>query len=466
VTIGTLEERIESLRVEHRLPGLAVAVFDRTSMLFDAYLGARDVELGLPVTADTVFGLASITKSFTSLAVLILASRGLLDLDEPVDRYLPRVAALYGSQPFTIRHALSHTSGLPATPALSLSMSASQVGDPCEDVVLAPIRDLPAVPLESVDDLIDYLALQATRRTGQPGDMFCYQNDVYGLLGYLVATAAGATYAGFVESEILGPLGLTRTGYAPDRLPDGDLTMLYVDAHGALKASPRWQESEVLAAAGFLKSSMRDVVVYARQFLAGFEAIGLPPDLYRQMVRPHAWCDPEREYGLGLQIGRAADGASVVGHPGGLKGVSSYFAVIPERHVGAAVLCNVADAPVRRIWREAVGVVTGIREEPAGPSSDTGSASRPERLQRFLGTYRSGEPWGIITVRDESGRLSLRCGHDQSERFEAQWLSDTDIAVDTGKDIVPARFLVDASGEVRALHYSLRVHWKEDAATP
>lgn len=451
--LGALQER-------RKIPGIAVRVFTRDQVLFERGFGWRNVAREEPVEMDTFFGIASVTKSFTALAVLKAATDGLLELDDAVIRWLPEFT-LWPEQPPTVRQFLTQTSGLPALPTLVHAMAESGRGDPTEafDPVPPPEELEPA---GTTEEIIAYL--NRTARVEPPGSLFCYQNDAWGLLGAIVERASGEPFARYLARHVTEPLGMERTTFDLGRvLEDGNSTMLYAeDPEGNIIESPKWHDSAALAGAGFLRSTAADLTAWVRFLLAADGApLGVSSELLREMQSPLVWCGPGASYGYGLTVTEDWNGVTLVGHSGGLKGVSSHIGFVPELGVGAVVLTNLEDQPADLIWLSAVATLLDL--PPGTPRY------APERLPvteedttALLGEYRSGEPWGrLVLQRDASGQLGVL----QGEKLEhsAAWLASRDEICISGEDQDRcSRVLRHPDGSVWGLHHGRRILYRID----
>ncbi len=453
------ETWLEELRSRRQIPGMAVRVFTPDQVLFERGYGYRNLERSLPVDADTIFGIASVSKSFTALAVLHAATAGQLALTDAVTDWLPELTLWQGRTPPTIRQLLTQTSGLPALPTLVHAMAESGRGDPTE-AFDPPMPEHELRPAGTILEIIDFLNQDA--RVEEPGGVFCYQNDAWGLLAEVVARASGSDFSDYVSTHLLAPLGMTRTTFDLQRvLADSNATTLYAaDPVGNIIASPKWHDSRPLAGAGFLRSTARDLTAHVRFLLAGDgAALGIADNLLKEMQSPLVWCGPAADYGYGLTVSPHPAGVTLIGHSGGLKGVSSHIGFVPELGVGGVVLTNLEDQPAELVWLGAVNTLLGL---PAGtPRYAPPAGAVPEADQaEILGEYRSGEPWGRLVVeRGSSGELQVQEG-EKAARHDAFLVSRDELGIkgDDQNRYVPV--LRDAGGRVYALHFGRRILYR------
>ena len=458
------EKRIEAYArtffEAERIPGGALVVVQDGEVVMAEGFGARDLTLNQAATPDTIFGIASLTKSFTALALLLLEEEGKLELEHPVRRYLPefRYPGLGQDSGGDVRlwHFASHTSGIPPLPGLSYALRPSQVGDPGEPYLRSYPEGIPT--LQSYDALLAFLANQTAPPVAEPGQVVSYQNDAYGLLGAVIEAASGMPYAQFVEERILAPLGMTRSTFSLARAEVlGDVTAIYAeDPEERVFASPQWEQAPAHLATGFLKASANDLGRYMR-FLLEPTAFDLPimVERMRQLYQPRAWCAPQTAYGLGLMIQRNYHGVTLVRHGGGLKGISSHLGFVPEYNLGIAVLSNLEDKPISRLWLATINAALGLELELPFFSPPALEAPLTEKL-KLVGSYRSLEPWGKLEVWLEDEALYARRGEHLEEAGRLWLASNGEFFLTSGPGYDGGRWLLDPWGEVRGVQLGMR----------
>lgn len=469
----------------HDIPGAAVAMVRDGETVYLRAFGYRDREAGLAVTPATRFGIASLTKSFTVLALLALQEKGVLDLSDPVRRYLPGFAypGLDALGEVLLWHMASHTSGIPPLRALDFAIHPSQVGDPAEAFQKRDYHDAPSV--RTYDELLAYLRKGERAPLGAPGSYVSYSNDAYGLLGAVIERATGTPYADVMAEEVFTPLGMSSATFDTAAVYDaeaegarGDATRLYTRAPDqSVILSPRWEEAPAHLATGFMKASVEDLAkalaFWTTTAQSERDAGGrawLPAGIATDAWRSRAWAGPNVGYGLGWMIHHGvfdgvADGTlagpTLVRHGGSLKGVSSHQGFVPELGLGVAVLSNLDEAPVKRLWHAAVNAAMGVPlERPPYPDQ---TATSVEALDPYAGVYGSGEPWGRLELRrvdpDDGAAPRLRAftGEDAVDSGRlARLPNDEFLLVGDAGAWDGGRFHRDADGHVVAMQYGLR----------
>jgi CubicO group peptidase (beta-lactamase class C family) len=184
--LGELGDWLDRLHAEDGFNGTVLLACD-SAVALKRHYGFADFERGIPLSAKSSFSLASVSKPFTALAVMLQAHAGKLALDDPLAKYIPE---LPGAGTMTLRHLLHHTSGIADHIEL-----ADEVCDP--NVVL------------TIEGLIALFQEHRPRPLFPPGREFEYSNTGYALLGEVVARTAGTSYPQFMEQAVFGPLGMT-----------------------------------------------------------------------------------------------------------------------------------------------------------------------------------------------------------------------------------------------------------------
>lgn len=487
---GTLAEVAESVRSASGSPGLGISVFTATDVILERGFGHRDREAALPVTPETVFGVASITKSFTALTALGLRERGLLSLEDEVRRYLPFARLWSDGPPARLHHFLSHASGLPPTPTMTWLRHASQAGDPVSaaptlaetkltlapgvmGMLGAPARSLAdvdasatAIPDDDAERRIAALASRVASFAGlsawldahalplaAPGELYSYSNDAFCLVGGVIERVAGEPYARAVEREVLAPLGMRRSRFDLEGvLADPDHATVYArDARGAVVRSPAWQTTGVMQGGGMLKSTLVDLRAYVRHLMAGGA---------RELVEPRIVSGPGASYGLGLARRDDYHGLTIVSHGGSLKGVSSAIGYSPQLGVGIVILSNLEGVPAEQLLVSVVNACAGLPLDtvaydpaPYDPAPYAGSpgATAAGEPGSVIGDYLSGEPYGRTRLYvSEAGELRAEVGWPPLD-VPAFMVGPDEVALVYPARKAAARVLRDGGGKVWGL---------------
>ncbi len=331
----------------HRIPGVALAVALDGHRMLARGLGWRDVEAKLGVTPNTVFPVASVTKSFTALAIMQLQDAGRLSVADPVIAYLPefRTPDAAATSRLTIHHLLTHTSGLPLLPSRQFAFARDAARD--FDSTDLPVRLDSRPPIDTPEQFMEFLSDIAWTPLAPPGRFFSYSNEGYVLLGAIVERVTGLPYDRYVRRHILEPLDLRETAFDTE-MPNEHLetAVAYVTkwVRGAetVVPLPRWWTSKVWLPSGGICSSVGDLVRYLNLYHPSVTERGeriVSQAALEEMMRPHAWVSPRSTYGYGF-LTTDYGGETIVGHPGGRVGASANVLFVPQRGLNIAALAN------------------------------------------------------------------------------------------------------------------------------
>lgn len=366
-----------AFRQQHdRIPGVQAAVLHAGRTVLSGAYGLADVERGEPLTHRHRFRIASHSKTFTAVAALQLVERGELRLDDRVGVWVPEVAdtALAG---VTVRELLAHGGGV---------VRDGHDGD------FWQLRN----PFPDRDALAAVAADRAA--TLARNERFKYSNIGYGLLGLVVAAAAGRPFAEHVQAELLGPLSLGNTTVDLDASADVPVATAYSSlVLGERRPVDQVGTGALAAATGFASTATDVVRWFAAQFF-GDERI-LSDDAKRIMQKVE-WASDwpgASSYGLGVMIDDLG-GRRVIGHGGGWPGHITRTYADPVDHLAVSVLTNAIDGPAGALAAAVVRLVNlaqeGVEAGDARPAADPGS---------FGGRFAN--LWGVFDLVDLGGRL-------------------------------------------------------------
>jgi len=452
-----------------KTPGLSLGLLRPGRAPFAKGYGFRNREAQLPATPRTVYGLASVTKSFTALAVLRLAEHGLLRVSDPVVRHLPelRLPGASPRRPITLHHFLTHSSGLPPLPSLYYTSMRSLRRDlPYDPRVARRVGiDPDHAPIETYEQLLRYLSEERYTLLAPPGRVFSYSNEGFGLLGTIVERVSGRTYESFLEEELLRPAGMGSTSFDTGVLfRQPEVTTLYsprwVGRRHALVPSDEWWEDTCLRGAGALRSNVTDLLRYLEIFLTGGrvgrERIVSERSVVR-MLRPYVPIRHGVHYGYGLAVRPDYHGTPLVSHEGGLKGVSSIIAALPRRGVAGVVLSNAEDAPVGAVLAAAVNPVLGL--PAATPFEETPRPTRtPVTTREYAGWYCSGEGiWAEVRARKRYLRWDYRGIERVETNLRLRPVGNDEFVARSNGQPRSFQFRRDDSGRVRSVFTGWRI---------
>ena len=295
---------------------VAVVVDDRIA--WSAGFGLADVEHGVPARADTVYRIASISKPVAATAVMQLVERGRVDLDAPVQRYVPAFPAK-GEQTVTVRHLMTHTSGI------------------------RHYRDGEMESRDTYETVADALRIfKDDPLLFAPGTRYSYSTYAYNLLAGVVEAASGLSFEEYLRAQVWAPAGMAATYFDHVSAIVPKRARQYLRAGSSWRNAPYADLSNKWAGGGML-STAGDL---ARFHIALDEGRLLKPSTLTEMYTPFKLADgTTTSYGLGWSVSADGRGRTWVAHSGGATGGTTYLLRDPARRVAVAILCNVQNAP-------------------------------------------------------------------------------------------------------------------------
>ncbi len=371
--MSDLERRIDAVlarEVQPGGPGAAVGVLRNGVFVHRKAYGMAEIEHGVALEPDAVFRIASLTKQFTAVAIMMLAERGRLDIDAPLGTYLADWTSR--SPEITPRRLLNHTSGVWRHDLTEPPRTARENIPLAE--ILRRIHDAPS----------EY----------EPGARYAYNNSGYQLLGALVAAVSGVSFEDFLRTEIFEPLGMRRTGpLRHEVITPGRARGYVIGRRGVLNALPdplNWT-----FAAGSLGSTLDDLALWDRAVrenrlvsAATFETMLAPAELNDGSVFP---------YGLGWGVGAYA-GRRVYHHTGGISGYASHMLHLRDEDLTMIVLSNRYLFPTDKITRGLLRAALDLDE----PSPMRAGLQGPDDLAACAGRY-AGDRFEQVVFAAEGG---------------------------------------------------------------
>lgn len=427
---NALAERIE----KKKLPGVSVCISGPDGIVFERGYGYGDENNGRPIDANTIFGIASLSKSMTALACAILATEGKLSFDDPVYKYFPDFEVPGNPKDsVTLRHLAMHTTGIPPMEPLEWSIAQNTA---CRDSEWAKEMRCTAInKMDKIDQIIEYIAKGRYPTLGGAGEYMSYSNEGYAILSYVVDIAAGITLEQFLKERVFEPIKMTRSVLdyncsEAQLLSRGNITRLFsTDEDGNYIVDDNWSILPPFRGCACVKSTAHDMARYYqclsnKGIIDGKQA--LPEKAVELMIGSQF---PEQEkafYCFGLNK-RVKHGHVICEHSGGLHGVSSFGGLLIGENYGFSVLCNMGDEDVDDLCWMMYNMVMGCPlEEDHYWLHPTGTDfTQPEML---LGNYRCHEGIpvtlkvylkdGKLTAANGKGGMSMKfCGETWFQTF-------------------------------------------------
>ncbi len=297
-------------------PGAAVAVIHEGTVIHQAGYGLANIEWNIPITTDTVFKIASITKTFSATAIMMLVEQGKIALNASITDYLPDYHT--AGHHVTVQHLLNHTSGI------------HNFTDPL------PGEDLLAKLRRSVTPSQMLAEFSRIPFEFKPGSQSCYSNSNYVLLGQIIEKVSGQTYEEFLQAHILNPLAMDQTCFLNDNSIIPRFASGYLKKGNGMLPAPYLSMSWAYSA-GDMASTVKDLLLWDT---AVSESALLKTDSQEKMHTPLPLEDGSlHSRGYGWSVTQY-EGHRAFYHSGGIPGYASILLRLPDEHLSIVILSN------------------------------------------------------------------------------------------------------------------------------
>lgn len=349
-------------------PGAIVLIAKGDKVIYRKSFGMANLELNVPMKPENVLHLASITKQFTSVAILFLMEQGKLKIQDPLSKYIPDFPR--GNE-ITLHHLLNHTSGIKSFTSLADFRNKIR-NDMTPEEIINSFKGLP----------LDF----------EPGERYEYSNSEYVLLGYIIEKISGMSYEDFIQKFIFDQLGMKNSYYGSNN------KIIPNRANGYQRNDSGYQNAEYISmtipyAAGSLMSTVDDMFVWSKTIHHNT----LISEKSKQLAFTNYPLKNETQsnYGYGWAINELA-GTTSIEHTGGINGFTASGIYLPDRNIYSIVLTNLDDG----IGPEAdnLKAVSVILGKPM--VNKTSVALSEKKLKQWIGAYRFEDVIRFITYED------------------------------------------------------------------
>jgi CubicO group peptidase (beta-lactamase class C family) len=445
ITESQLDQVVEKALKTFNVPGIAVAIIKDGKIVISKGYGVSNIKTQQKVDGNTLFGIASNSKSFTAAALAMLVDEGKINWDDKVIQYLPefKMYNSYVTQEFTIRDLLTHRSGL---------------GLGAGDLMIWP--DGHNFTSKDIVKNIQYLKPVSAFRS-----KYDYDNLLYVIAGEVIEKVSGLTWCQFIEQRIMKPIGMDHSAASWDRLKDTTNTIVpHVPTDGKLEIIPRYKNHIFDAAAGIYTSTndlSKWLILQMNKGMYGADQHLFSTKQSREMwtsqtVMPNRDPYPYKTnfttYGLGWRL-NDINGYLQVSHTGGLDGIVTQTIMIPELQLGIIVLTNQqSGAAFNAISNTIKDSYLGLpafdhvaylsqerkaKEENADKITDevwetvaknTKGLAAVTKEDKHLGTYL--DPWfGKVTIYQKKGKMYFTSERSPRLNGEVFWYKDQNYVV-------------------------------------
>lgn len=443
-------------------PGAAVGVIQDGRLVFSKGYGMADLEHDIPITPSSVFYLASVSKQFVTMSILLLEEQGKLSIDDEIQKHLPDFPKY--KDPLTIRHFIHHTSGV--RDSLSLwNLAGKDIYDQIEK-----------------DAMYDLIKRQKELNF-KPGEKYLYSNACYFMLALIVEKASGKSIKEFAEEHMFKPLGMKNTHFHDDQyhIVKNRVFSYLPSDKGFRNLIMRFD----LVGSGGLYSNIEDLVLWDQNFYDN--KLGKRrPELIRKMESNGVLNNGKSAgYAFGLSNG-THKGLRTVGHGGALAGYRTYSIRYPDQNFSVIVLSNVSNfnpgSKARNIAE--IFLKDEFKKAPVTKSKATGTSKKvpakpakiklaPEQLKRFVAHYWNDTVNISVNVFLKEGVLKFhRAGNPV---YDLTPLADNTFKVDSPQLDIVVKFgnksnkrvfdaVVDQSQSIQFKHYEPANYSKQELA--
>lgn len=361
----------------------AVLVAKGGKVILEKGYGMANLELDVANTPATKFRLGSITKQFTSAAILQLQEQGKLSLNDTACKYIEGCPEAW--KPVTIQQLLSHTSGIPSYTGMKEF--------PTPKFMRQPLTPMEVVMLTK-DKPMDF----------EPGTNYKYDNTGYVMLGVIIEKVSGEKYAQYLKQHIFSKLDMQDTGYDETRVILKNRASGYGPGPGGLR-NAEYLDMSLPHAAGSLYSTVGDLYRWERSLYT--------TKILTDASKTAMWTPVRNDYGYGWTLAKIHDHRQM-GHGGGINGFSTYIAHFPDDDASVIVLSNNEAANTSAIARMLSGVLFGVKADLPWERKEI--SLDPKILDRYVGTYEARDLQ--FTVTNENGHLMMQPkGQSKAEAF-------------------------------------------------
>lgn len=390
-----VEKLYKDYAAKNHFPGYAFGIMLDGKLVFSGGGGYTDIEKKIPATTRSMFRIASMSKSFTSMAILKLRDEGKLKLDDPVYLYIPEMKGqkmTKDAPEITIRHLLTHSAGFPED-------------NPWGDRQLA---DTDAELIAMIKKGISF--------SNAPGIAYEYSNMGFAMQGYIIKKVTGMPYSDYIGKYIWKPLGMQQAQWEYTKVPANEL------AHGYRWINDDWKEEALLhdgiyGAMGGMITSIESFSKYVALHQQAWpvrndaDAGPLKRSSLREMHQPWRFaslnagyrypsgraCAQAAAYAYGLRWAEDCEGRETVGHTGGLPGFGSNWSFAPQYGLGVMFFANVTYAPTAFANVMVMDTLLRLSKLQARqlPPSDI-LTKRRDQLVKLLPDFTGAEKAGIF----------------------------------------------------------------------
>jgi CubicO group peptidase (beta-lactamase class C family)/D-alanyl-D-alanine dipeptidase len=412
---------------EKQLPAFSIALVDGNQIVWAQGFGYQDPEHKIVATAHTVYRVGSVSKLFTDIGIMQMVEAGKINLDAPVNQYIPD---FHPNNPFkgaiTLRELMSHRSGLLREPPVG------NYFDPTQPTLQATVR-----------------SMNSTELVYEPGTRVKYSNAGIAVVGYTLEELNQQSFSEYLKKAVLLPMGMSESAFVPEPELQRNLAKAYMWSYDGRKFPASTFELG-LAPAGCMYSTVTDLAQFLMVLFNGGRSQNtqvLKRETLGQMwALQFAKPDEKTGYGLGFRVSEL-DGHRIVEHGGAIYGFATEVVGMPEDKLGVVTVTTIdaANAVTNAVARHALQMMLALRAGRPFPQFEWTTPVSPELARKLAGRYGEGED--ALDLMEREGTLHML---PASGGFESQLRSSGNALVADGRlDIDPDTKIIPVNGGIR-----------------
>jgi CubicO group peptidase (beta-lactamase class C family)/D-alanyl-D-alanine dipeptidase len=372
---------------EKQLPAFSIALVDGDQIVWAQGFGYQDPDKKIPATAHTVYRVGSVSKLFTDIGIMQMVESGKIDLDAPVEKYVPDFHPHnpFGA-PITLRELMSHRSGLLREPPIG------NYFDPTEPNLGATVR-----------------SINNTELVYAPGTHLKYSNAAIAVVGYVLQELNHQPFGDYLKHAVLLPMGMSESSFAPEHDLVRSLARGYMWSYDGLRfVAPTFELG--LAPAGCMYSTVTDLAHFLSVLFnrgRGPQGQLIRPETLEQMWTPQFAKDGTKGgFGLGFHVSELA-GHRIVGHGGAIYGFATEVVGLPEEKLGVVTVTTMdaANAVTNAVANRALQLMVAQRSGKSLPQFEPTRAVPADMAHKLAGRY--GEGADAVDLMDREGTLHM-----------------------------------------------------------
>lgn len=431
-----LESLIAKLMQSSKIPSIALSIVQDGKEIYSRAFGSKLLKENAPATTNTIYGIGSVSKSFTCVAIMQLVEKGKIKLDDPINKYLDFQLGLEG-KPITIKHLMSHSSGIP-----NLGVA---------NVLISRYSNLKEtyVPMSNKEDLIQFINEAQEEIIDEPGKRFFYFNAGFVLLGMLIEKISGKKYHEYIKENIFQPLEMETACFTREEFEkvEDRMTAYKTDKDELIETIHPFDEF-IYAAGGiicsvnelknYLLMNLNDGKFKEKQVLSKKSL----EQMFTPIIESNLGTLEKMNYGFGWAIEDGFFDETVIAHGGSTAVSSAYVSLMPSKKIGIALAANCGNSQGSLITKTIMALLLD-----KDPMKDLPPLILDNKLNVVAGKYKSYKGLAEIEIIKKGSMLFAKQVDKDTIDYQIVPRNNKpdnfEFYVPTGISEYPVEFLVD-----------------------